>query len=310
MRLASYTIDGRNSFGIVSDSGVIDLGRRVAYAGLREMIAADPKGAAQYAGEAPDHALDAISFLPPISDPGMIICMGLNTYSHLEEARALPGASASIPLKPWTFLRTARSITGHGQNIIRPNGSPLHDYEGEIALIIGKNARHVSEDDALDYIFGYSCFNEGSIRDFQLHSPFYTSGKNFPRSGSFGPWIVTADEIDDINDFHVTTRVNGTVVQTMKYDDLIFGFQKIIAYISSFTELYPGDVIVTGTAAGVGAFRQPNLWLTPGDICEVEVTGIGTLRNPVAEAQGADRGPITRTDPKVAAEEARVFLKK
>lgn len=310
MKLASYTIDGHDTFGIVVDDAVIDLGRRVKSPTLRELIATEPAIIAEYAGERPDHALNEITFLPPIPDPGMIICMGLNTYSHLEEFRAMNGPNAPAPAKPWTFLRSPRSITGHQQNLVRPNGSPLYDYEGEIALIIGKHARHVAHDEALDYVFGYSCFNEGSIRDFQLHSPLYTSGKNFPRTGSFGPWIVTADEIADVADLEVTTRVNGSVVQEMKYDDLIFDFADILTYISSFTELHPGDVVVTGTAAGVGAFRQPNLWLTPDDVCEVEVKGIGVLRNTVADAQGKDRGPITRDDPQAAAEEARAALKK
>jgi 2-keto-4-pentenoate hydratase/2-oxohepta-3-ene-1,7-dioic acid hydratase in catechol pathway len=308
MKLASYTIDGRDRFGIVVDGGVIDLNRRVQSSTLRELIACEPNAVAPYAGESPDHSLSAITLRPPIPDPGMLICIGLNTYSHLEESRALRPDSAP-PSRPWTFLRSPRSITGHEQALMTPNASPLHDYEGEIALIIGKYARHVAQDKALDYVFGYSCFNEGSIRDFQLHSPLYTSGKNFPRSGSFGPWIVTADEIADVRNFELTTRVNGDVVQKMKYEDLIFGFAELIAYITSFTELHPGDVIATGTAAGVGAFRRPFFWLSPGDVCEVEVRGIGVLRNKIVEAQGKDRGPVTG-NVKANTEEALALLKK
>ena len=307
MKLLSYAIEGRDTFGLVEGDGVIDLGRRVASPTLRALIADEPDAIAAHAGERPDHDIGAITFRPPIPDPGMIICLGLNTHSHLVEARAM-NPDARAPAKPWTFMRSPRSITGHNQNLLRPNGSPLFDYEGEIALVIGKHARHVTRENALDHVFGYSCFNEGSIRDYQLHSPLYTSGKNFPRTGSFGPWIVTADEVTDVTDLRVTTRLNGAVLQEMGYDDLIFGFADILCYVTSFTELHPGDVIVTGTAAGVGAFRQPNVWLTPGDICEVEVKGIGVLRNTVADAQGRDRGPVTRDDPEAAAAEARAAL--
>jgi 2-keto-4-pentenoate hydratase/2-oxohepta-3-ene-1,7-dioic acid hydratase in catechol pathway len=310
MRLASYTIGGRSTFGIVVDDAVIDLGRRVKWPTLRELIAADPTAAAEYAGERPDYALSEVTLMPPIPEPGMIICLGLNTYSHLREYRELNGADAPPPAKPWVFLRSSRSIAAHGQDLVRPNASPLFDFEGEIALIIGKHARHVPPEKALDHAFGYACFNEGSIRDFQLHSPLYTAGKNFPRSGSFGPWIVTADEIADIGDFSLTTRLNGAVVQEMKYDDLIFGFPEMISYISSFTELHPGDVIVTGTAAGVGGMRKPPLWMVPGDNIEVEVTGLGVLRNKVVDAQGSDRGPITCDDPAAAVEAARALMKK
>lgn len=304
MKLLSYAVDGRETFGIVTDAGVIDLGRRVRARTLRELIATAPETIGDHAGEPADHDLADISFLPPITDPGMIICLGLNTYSHLEEYRARNGADAPPPGKPWVFLRMARTVTGHGQELIRPNASPLLDYEGEIALIIGKRARHVTPEEALDVIFGYSCFNEGSVRDFQVHSPLYTAGKNFPRSGSFGPWIVTADEIADVRDFRLTTRLNGEVVQEMRYDDLIFGFAESIAYISSFTELEPGDVIVSGTPAGVAIMREPQLWLKAGDMCEVEVSGIGTLRNIVADARGRDRGPVTRDDAAAAYNEA------
>lgn len=310
MKLISYAVDGRETFGIVVGDGVIDLGSRVASPNLRMLIADEPDVIRKHADAAPDHRLDAIRFLPPIPEPGMLICLGLNTWSHLEEVRVRQGQEAPPPDKPWVFLRTARSMTGHREPLMLPNGSPLFDYEGEIALIIGKRARHLTPENALDHIFGFSCFNEGSIRDFQMHAPLYTAGKNFPRSGSFGPWIVTADEIGDVRDLTLTTRVNGTVVQEMRYDDLIFGFGEALAYISSFTDLEPGDVIVSGTAAGVGAMRDPPLWLRDGDVCEVEVDRIGTLVNRVAMASGRDRGPITREDAQAARAESLAAMQK
>lgn len=310
MKLISYTIDGRDAFGIVSGNGVIDLSMRVTSPTLRALIANESEVLATYAADTPDHSLDEITFLPPIPEPGMIMCLGLNTWSHLEEVRLRSGKEAAPPPKPWTFLRTSRSMTGHRQPLLLPNASPLFDYEGEIALVIGRRGRHLTPDNALDHVLGYSCFNEGSIRDFQMHSQLYTAGKNFPRSGGFGPWIVTADEVGDVRDLALTTSVNGTVVQEMRYDDLIFGFGEALAYISSFTDLEPGDVIVSGTGAGVGAMREPLLWLGDGDTCDVEINRVGTLSNTVAIAQGRDRGPVTRTDAPAAYDEAIAAMKK
>ena len=253
----------------------------------------------------PDCAVADIEFRPVIPNPGMIMCVGLNTDSHLAEFRRSRGSDAPPPAKPWLFLRLPRSFTGHDQPIEKPNISPLHDYEGEIALIIGKPGRHISRKDALSHIAGYSCCNEGSIRDFQLHSPLYAAGKNFMRSGSFGPWMVTADEFDSPESLSVVTRVNGTVVQEMPYSDLIFKFDELISYISILTELLPGDVIVTGTGAGVGIMRRPQLWLKNGDICEVEVAGVGTLRNEIVEAAGANRSAETHRPPRGSGRGAR-----
>lgn len=299
MKLASYQINNKDSFGIVTDEGIIDLSSRVegGITDLKSLIDHGLQGLEQIALEVkPDYALEEVSFLPVIPNPGIILCVGLNTQSHFDEVGEALGIFNDKPEQPWLFTRSARAQVGHGQTLEKPNGSPLYDYEGEIAVIIGKKGRFVTEDDALDYVAGYSCFNDGSLRDFQMHSPLFTSGKNFPRSGGFGPWLVTTDEISSPESLHLTTRVNGEVVQEMPYSDLLFTFPQLISYISQFTELLPGDVIVTGTAAGVGVLRQPPLMLQHGDICEVEVSGVGTLVNPVADAQGENRAPVTRAN--------------
>lgn len=306
MKLASYRANGKESFGLIVGNGVVDLRSRLdGVADLKSLLGRGIDDLAGYSVLTADHALEDIEFLPVIPNPGMIMCMGLNTHSHLQEFRERRGLpDAPPPPKPWLFMRSPRSVTGHGQALEKPNASPLFDYEGEIALIIGKFGRHIRREEALGHVAGYSCFNEGSIRDFQIHSPLYTAGKNFPRSGSFGPWLVTADEVGSPGALSVTTRLNGEVVQMMPYDDLIYGFEEMIEYISSFTELHPGDVIVTGTGAGVGAMRDPKLWMKAGDICEIEVAGVGTLRNHVEEAQGVHRGPLTRIDAAAVYEEA------
>jgi 2-keto-4-pentenoate hydratase/2-oxohepta-3-ene-1,7-dioic acid hydratase in catechol pathway len=193
-------------------------------------------------------------------------------------------------------MRTARAQVGHGEALEKPNGTPLFDYEGEIAIVIGRQGRFIPEANALEYVAGYSCFNDGSLRDFQMHSPLFTAGKNFPRSGAFGPWLVTADEIGSPESLHLTTRINGNLVQDMPYSDLLFSFPQLISYISHCTELLPGDVIVTGSGEGVGILRQPPLMLQHGDVCEIEIAGIGTLRNPVVQAEGKNRAPVTRAD--------------
>jgi 2-keto-4-pentenoate hydratase/2-oxohepta-3-ene-1,7-dioic acid hydratase in catechol pathway len=243
-----------------------------------------------------EYQIEEVSFLPVIPNPGAIFCVGLNTQSHWDEIAETVGAFQTKPTRPWLFMRTARAQVGHDQALEKPNGTPLFDYEGEIAVVIGQYGRFVAETDALDYVAGYSCFNDGSLRDFQMHSPLFTAGKNFPRSGAFGPWLVTPDELGPIEKLQLKTRVNGRIVQDMPYDDLLFSVPQIISYVSYFTELQPGDVIVTGSSAGIGLLRQPPLMLQHGDICEVEISGIGTLRNSVVDAQGPNRAPISRTD--------------
>lgn len=298
MKLASYRFGGQESFGLVRGEGIVDLGRR--FSGITDLKGLIAQGLEALSGIAEDEpidlSLDEVQFLPVIPNPGAIFCVGLNTQSHFDEIEETLGSYPVKPERPWLFMRTARAQVGHGEALEKPNGSPLFDYEGEIAIIIGKSGRFVAESEALDHVAGYACFNDGSIRDFQLHSPLFTAGKNFPRSGGFGPWLATPDEIGPIEALRLTTRVNGRLVQDMPYADLMFGFPELISYISYFTELQPGDVIVTGSAEGVGILRQPPLMLQAGDICEVEIAGIGVLRNPVVDAQGANRAPVDKTD--------------
>ena len=192
--------------------------------------------------------LDSIAFLPVIPDPRKIICIGINYRSHVEET------GREIPINPMVFTRYADSQTGHLQPIIRPTVSSKLDFEGELAIVIGRHARHVQADRALEYVAGYSCYNDGSVRDWQRHTSQFAPGKNFPQTGGFGPWLVTTDEIPDPSKLTLTTRLNGEVVQHAKTDDLIFPAARLIEYCSTFTPLYPGDVIITGTTGGVGAF--------------------------------------------------------
>jgi len=313
MKLASYHVNDQESYGIITDQGIIDLPSKkgVDAPDLRALLDQGMESLSHVdIGATPDHKVEDVIFLPVIPNPGMIFCLGLNTYSHLAEVNAITGKNDEPSKRPWVFLRTARAQVGHNQPLEKPNISPLFDFEGEIALVIGKYGRHISEENAMSHVAGYSCYNEGSIRDYQMHSPMYAAGKNFPRSGGFGPWLVTADEIDSLDSLKVTTRLNGNVVQEMPYSDLIYPFEKIISYISEFSELHPGDVIVTGSGAGVGICRQPQLWMQDGDVCEVEVTGVGTLSNSIKEAEGPNRGPLTRTDANEVFFEALGFSKR
>ena len=281
MRLVSFEIDGRSSFGIVTGDGVIDAGKRLGsrYRSLRDVLGA---GALQelrkLEREKADHALAAVALLPPIADAGVkLLCIGINYVPHMKEM------GRERPEYPVVFVRFADSIVGHGRALERPHASKSFDYEGELAVVIGKRARHVSRARALDYVGGYSCFNDGSIRDYQRHSQQFTPGKNFHASGSFGPWLVTADELPDPKTLRLQTRLNGAVVQDESVGELCFDIPQLIEYCSTWAQLEPGDVIVTGTPGGVGAGRTPPLWMKAGDVVEVEISGIGVLSNPVVD---------------------------
>ncbi|MBS4089817.1 fumarylacetoacetate hydrolase family protein [Pseudomonas rustica] len=305
MKLASYLVDGREHFGIVVVDGIVDLSSRLPEVPTLKALlelGLDSLNTLDLTSR-PDYSLKDVTLLPVITNPGAVFCIGMNTHSHCAEVTAFSGHE-KLPPKPYIFTRTARSHVGHGTAMEKPNNSPLYDFEGEIAIVIGKLGRHVSEADALDYVAGYSIYNDGSLRDYQCHSPMFTAGKNFPKSGAFGPWLVTTDEITDPTALTLTTRLNGNVVQEMPYADLIYKFPELISYISEFTELQPGDVIVTGSAAGVGLFRKPQLWMQEGDVCEVEVRGVGVLRNDVIASQGINKAPVSKTDPAAAFQEA------
>jgi 2-keto-4-pentenoate hydratase/2-oxohepta-3-ene-1,7-dioic acid hydratase in catechol pathway len=283
VKLLSFSYEARPTYGVLYGGGVIDVAPIAAEAGvtLRQALDRGSLGriAKWAATQQPTVKLEGVKFLPAVPDPRKIFCVGINYRSHVEEA------GREIPSHPMIFTRFADSQAAHLQPIVRPRVSEKLDFEGELAIIIGKPARHVKAADALNYVAGYSCYNDGSVRDWQKHTIQFTPGKNFPSTGGFGPWMVTTDEIPDPSKLTLTTRLNGQVVQHARTDDLIFGAGALIEYISTFTVLYPGDVIITGTTGGVGAFRQPPLWMQPGDVVEVEISGIGTLNNIiVAEA--------------------------
>ncbi len=279
MRLMSFEKDGRESFGLATDGGVIDAGRRLQNVRtLRDALLADSLPALRrLAGEKPDYALDDVDYLPPVADACKLLCIGINYVPHMKEM------GRERPEYPVVFVRFADSIVGHGQPMIRPSDSVQFDYEGELAVVIGRRARRVSRVAALDYVAGYACFNDGSVRDYQRHSQQFTPGKNFHASGSFGPWLVTADEVPDPRKLRLTTRLNGEVVQDESVGELCFDVAQLIEYCSKWAELLPGDVIVTGTPGGVGAGRKPPLWMKAGDTVEVEISKLGVLRNPIAD---------------------------
>jgi 2-keto-4-pentenoate hydratase/2-oxohepta-3-ene-1,7-dioic acid hydratase in catechol pathway len=281
MRLISFEMNGRASFGIAVEGGVIDAGKRLGseLRSLREvLLAGATERLRQLASGRPDYSLEEIAFLPVIPDPAAkFLCVGINYLPHIKEM------GRERPEYPVFFVRFADSLVGHGQPLVRPRASERFDYEGELAVIIGQRARHVSRADALRHVAGYSCFNDGSIRDYQRHSQQWTPGKNFHRSGAFGPWLVTTDEQPDPRKFRLRTRLNGRVVQDESVGELCFDVPQLIEYCSTWTQLEPGDVIVTGTPGGVGAGRTPPLWMRAGDVVEVEITGVGLLSNPVVD---------------------------
>jgi 2-keto-4-pentenoate hydratase/2-oxohepta-3-ene-1,7-dioic acid hydratase in catechol pathway len=283
-RIATYSAGGRTAYGAVTDRGVIELSQRFGkdYPTLREVIAAGAltKLAEEAERRAPDLALDGISLQPPIPAPEKIICIGVNYPDRNAEYK--DGSDA--PKFPSMFMRTPRSFVGHDSALIRPCASTQLDYEGEVALVIGKAGRHIKEADALGHIAAITLCNEGTIRDWVRHAKFnVTQGKNFDATGSLGPWIVPYTNESQIADIRLATRVNGETRQDDRTSRLIFGFRYLLNYISTFTTLVPGDVIVTGTPTGAGARFDPPRYLKPGDVVEVEADGIGVLRNGVAD---------------------------
>ncbi|WP_069707031.1 fumarylacetoacetate hydrolase family protein [Burkholderia seminalis] len=281
MKIVSFRHAGKDSFGVAVEDGIIDLAPFASDVGatLREALTRGSIAAIEtIAGNAQVSLRWAdVELLPVVPDPQKILCVGINYLSHVKET------GRDIPTKPMFFTRFADSQTAHNGPIVRPIASEKLDFEGELAVVIGRTARHVKAAHAFDYVAGYSCYNDGSVRDWQKHTIQFTPGKNFPSTGGFGPWLVTADELGDPSVLSLTTRLNGEVVQQATTDDLIFNIPTLIEYCSTFTELRPGDVIITGTTGGVGAFRQPPLWMKPGDVVEVEISGIGVLKNTIVD---------------------------
>jgi 2-keto-4-pentenoate hydratase/2-oxohepta-3-ene-1,7-dioic acid hydratase in catechol pathway len=283
-RFATYMSGGSIRYGAVLDGGMVDLSARhgTKYPTLREVITAGAltKLAEDAARLAPDHALEAITWLPPIPAPEKIICIGVNYPDRNAEYK--DGSDA--PKYPSMFMRTPRSFVGHDTPLVRPHASPQLDYEGELALVIGRPGRHIAESAALDHIAAITLCNEGTLRDWIRHAKFnVTQGKNFDSTGSLGPWIVPYTGEQQIADIRLATRVNGETRQDDRTGRLIFGFRYLVNYISTFTTLVPGDIIVTGTPTGAGARFDPPRYLKPGDVVEVEADGVGVLRNGVID---------------------------
>lgn len=281
MKIASFFNQGIPSYGIVEGDQVIDLQPLKADLGY-DLKAAITHGLLSDLTQAsiaalPRVALSEVTFMPVIPNPGKVLCIGINYATHVRET------GRDMPTYPMIFTRFADSQTAHLQAILRPKASHKLDFEGELAIVIGKKARHVKAENALDYVAGYACYNDGSVRDWQKHTIQFVPGKNFPQTGGFGPWLVTADEIPDPQALELTTRLNGEIMQHTNTSDMIFDVRKLIEYCTTFTELAPGDVIVSGTTGGVGAFREPAVWMKPGDVVEVEISGLGILRNTITD---------------------------
>ncbi|BCH67156.1 5-carboxymethyl-2-hydroxymuconate isomerase [Agrobacterium vitis] len=282
MKFVSFTRLGRAGFGAVVGGGIVDLTGRLSYdcLTLKQAILDDLlEIAADYAGDRkPELAFSDVTLLPVIPDPGKILCIGVNYVAHREETKR-PEVG-----HPTVFIRFADSQIGHGQPMIKPSQSDCLDFEAELAVVIGRGGRDITEEDAMQHIAGYSCYHDGSVRDWQRHSSQFAPGKNFPATGAFGPALVTADEIEDYTQLSITGRLNGQVVQQATLADLIFPIPALIAYLSAFTPLSAGDVIVTGTPGGVGERREPPLFMKAGDVFEVDIPGVGLLVNPVIGA--------------------------
>ena len=277
MKLLSFVAGGRDYFGAVSGDGVVALNDKIGQPNLRAALAAGAMEAMRRAaqGATPDRKLSDIKFLPVIPRPAKILCAGINYRSHAAEV------GRELPKQPSMFVRFTDTLVGHDGEMIRPSVSDNFDFEGELAVVIGKPGRHIKAEHALDHVAGYTCFVDGSVRDFQKFS--VTSGKNFPGTGPLGPWIVTTDEIPDPGRLTLTTRLNRKEVQHSGTDLLIYSIPQIIAFCSEFTALSAGDVIATGTPEGVGHSRKPPLWMKTGDVLEVEITGIGLLRTRIVD---------------------------
>lgn len=281
MKLISFERAGKAGYGVVVNDGVIDLGSALnhRYADLKSLLAA---GALQEAGHiastrGADFGLADVMLLPVIPNPGKIWCCGLNYGEHVRET------NREATEKPMFFLRFADSQVGHNQPILRPAESTMLDFEAEIAVIIGKPGRRIAEADAFEHVAGYACYNDATLRDWQKHTQQWAPGKNFWRTGGFGPWMVTADEIPANTVMTLTARLNGKEMQRATTEMMIHSIQRQIAYASTVAPLQAGDVIVTGTPGGVGARREPAVWMQPGDVIEVEIDKVGVLRNPVAQ---------------------------
>jgi 2-keto-4-pentenoate hydratase/2-oxohepta-3-ene-1,7-dioic acid hydratase in catechol pathway len=280
MKLATFKTAQGVSYGAVTAKGIVDLRRYLGnqFPDLKSLITADAfDQARKHLSETPDYKQGDITWLPVIPNPDKIVCVGLNYQDHVVET------GRDNTEQPAIFLRVAESQVGHLQPMVRPHETKMFDYEAEIAVIIGSPGRRISQQNAYKHVAGYSCYNEGSVRDFQRQTTQWTAGKNFARTGAFGPWMVTADEIPPNTKMTLSCRLNGEQLQHATTDHMIFKIPKIIEYVSTWTTLLPGDVIVTGTPGGVGSRRTPPIWMKPGDKVEIEIDKVGILENSIAD---------------------------
>ncbi|MBP2563247.1 2-keto-4-pentenoate hydratase/2-oxohepta-3-ene-1,7-dioic acid hydratase in catechol pathway [Neorhizobium galegae] len=279
MRLSTVKIAGRTTWGVIEGETFRDAGAALAgrYVDLKAAITANLADVAEAATSAAATPISEVEWLPVVPNPDKILCVGLNYEMHRRETGRTEVENPTI------FSRYANSQTGHLAPIIRPKVSTHLDFEGELAVIIGKPGRYISRGEAMSHVAGYACYNDGSIRDFQYHTHQFTPGKNFPDTGAFGPWMMTPDELGPLADLRLQTRLNGHVVQDATFAQMIFDIARQIEYCSSFTRLEAGDVIVSGTPGGVGAKRTPPLWMKAGDIVEVEIDKLGTLQNSIVD---------------------------
>jgi len=283
MKIVAYEKNADAGYGVWRDNGIIELEAsfQARYPDVRTLLEQQgvPALAAAVEGKRATLKLADVKLAPPVQNPRKIFCVGLNYKSHVAETKRPDADYPSI------FTRFADSLTAHEQPMLMPSGlSRMFDFEGELAVIIGKRGRNITPADASSHIAGYACFNDATVRDWQRHSSQWTPGKNFPGTGALGPALVTADEVGDLSELALTTRLNGEVMQHASLSDFIFPVPVIIEYLSTFTILNAGDVIATGTPGGVGDRRQPPLYMKPGDAVEVEITRVGTLRNVIASA--------------------------
>jgi 2-keto-4-pentenoate hydratase/2-oxohepta-3-ene-1,7-dioic acid hydratase in catechol pathway len=289
MKIVGFEAEGGLRLGVVEGDQVIDLQAVDAKvpADLGAVLAAsngDLKSLGDVAKRAPASArrpLKGLKFGLPVARPGKILCLGLNYLEHVKEGTQRD----NIPKFPTIFMRCLTSMVPHEQPIIRPKVSEQLDYEAELMLVVGKRAKHLTMANATSCIAGYSCSNEGSVREFQRKTTQWDMGKNFDRTGGFGPWMVTADELPDAGKgLKIESRLNGTVMQSDNTDNMMFPVADMLVYVTQGMTLEPGDIIFTGTPSGVGHARKPNpIWMKQGDVCEIEVEGIGVLRNPIQD---------------------------
>jgi 2-keto-4-pentenoate hydratase/2-oxohepta-3-ene-1,7-dioic acid hydratase in catechol pathway len=276
VKLATYICNGAPGWGVVTDSGMapMDTAWLALADGLAAGVPALQQALARVVKRLP---LSDLQWAAPVASNSKILCVGINYGLHIQEM------GREAPANPSVFVRFADSFVGHEQPVVRPLVSTRFDYEAELAIVIGRTCRHVGREQALDYVGGYTCLADNSVRDFQKHAAQVTPGKNFDQSGSIGPWIVTADEITDPHALEVVGRLNGEVMQHGHTADMLFSVAQLVSYISTFTTLRAGDVIATGTPDGVGAGRTPPVWMRAGDVFEIAINGVGSLRNPVVD---------------------------